>query len=54
MKRTYTYVYKVYTDNLCYGRMLIGEAKSKAEAEAIGWKARKGCYVVERTRVYND
>lgn len=54
MERAYTYVYKVYTDNLCWGRMYLGESTSKADAERIGRSSGKGCYIVEKRRKYND
>ena len=54
MKRTYTYVYKVYTDNLAYGRMYLGESDNKSDANAIGQWAGKGCYIVKKARRYND
>ena len=50
----YHYEYFVYTDNLCYGRMLIGHDKSRSMANALGIWANKGCYVIEKHRVYNQ
>jgi len=53
MKRKYHYEYEVYTDNLCFGRIFLGRASNKTEANMIGNSAQKGCFVVERVRV-ND
>lgn len=53
-KRKYRYIYAVYTDNLCWGRMLIGRADNRAVAEYMGVTAGKGCFIVKRERKYND
>lgn len=50
MKQKYHYVYVAYTDNLCFGRMKIGEASTFKEADSIGFNAGKGCYTVRRER----
>ena len=54
MKGTYTYVYKVYTNNLCWGRMYLGESTNKTIANLIGYNANKGVFVVEKKRKYNQ
>ncbi len=53
-KRTYRYTYAVYTDNLAWGRMLIGRTDNRSDAERMGYYAGKGAYIVKRERVYND
>ena len=50
----YHYEYSAYTDNLNYGRMFLGSAKTSGEAHSIGLRANKGCFVVERHRVYDN
>ena len=52
--RKYHYEYAVFTDNLCYGRMPIGNARTRTEAEAIGQWAGMGVFVIEKHRVYNQ
>lgn len=54
MKGTYTYVYKVYTHNLCWGRVYLGEALNRDDAYSIGCSAGKGVFVIEKKRKYND
>lgn len=49
----YHYEWFAYTDNLCWGRMLLGRSKSRSEAERIARAANKGCYVIEKHRVYS-
>lgn len=49
----YHYEHFVFTDNLCWGRVFLGKSKSLSEARQIGRSANKGCFVVERHRVYN-
>lgn len=53
-KKKFHYEYAAYTDNLAYGRQLIVRDRSKAYVEREAWKARKGVYVIERERVYDD
>lgn len=48
----YHYEYFVYTDNLNYGRMFLGRSRSRSEAQQIGRAACRGCFVVEKRRVY--
>ncbi len=48
----YHYEYFAYTDNLCYGRIFLGKGSSSREAERIAENANKGCYVIEKHRVY--
>lgn len=51
--RKYHYEYFAYTDNLCYGHMLIGQFSSMGIAEFYANLANKGCYVIEKHRVYD-
>ena len=50
--RKYFYEYVVYTNNLCYGRVLIGRFSSRALAEYAGRTANRGAFDIERRRVY--
>lgn len=52
--RTYHYEYFCYTDNLNYGRMFLGKAKTKSEAESIGRWSGKGCFTVKKRRVWHE
>ena len=52
-KRKYHYEYAAYTDNLCYGRQLIVQDRSKSYVEHVAWNSKKGVYVIERVRVYD-
>lgn len=52
-KKSYHYEYFAYTDNMCYGRMLLGRSTNESIAHAIGQMANKGCYRVEKHRVCN-
>lgn len=49
----YHYEYAVYTDNLCYGRIKLGQAKTKMGAIHIGLTANKGVYTIQKIRVPN-
>ena len=49
----YHYEWFAYTDNLNYGRLLLGSSKSSTEAYGIGLHAKKGCFVLEKHRVYD-
>lgn len=53
-KRKFHWEYAAYTDNLCYGRQLITQGRVKQDVENAAWKARKGCFVIERVRVYDN
>lgn len=44
----YHYEWFVYTDNLTYGRMLLGHVENRKMAERIGQMACKGCYFLEK------
>lgn len=48
----YKYIYSVYTDNMCWGRILLGVADTLAGANSIGRNANKGVFVVEKKRKY--
>lgn len=52
MKRKYHYEYAAYTDNLCYGRVFIAQARSKTYVVFRAQLADKGAYVIEKVRVY--
>lgn len=52
-KGLYHYEYFVYTDNLCWGRMFLGQSRSKPEARRIASSAGRGCCKIERRRVYH-
>ena len=51
-KRKYKYVYVAYTDNLCWGRMKLGEGRTYNEAVWIAESANKGCYDIRKERRY--
>ena len=53
MKGKYHYEFFAYTDNLCYGRMLIGSGRTESEARREARMAGKGVFVIERHRVAN-
>ena len=53
-RKSFHYEWFAYTDNLNYGRLLLGQGKTRREAKIIGRCANKGCFVVERHRVYNN
>ena len=48
----YHYEHFAYTDNMNYGRMLIGHDRSRAVVRRMAIWANKGCYRIERHRVY--
>ncbi len=50
----YHYEYFAYTDNLCYGRLLIGQGRTRTEAAMKAQWSGKGCYAIEMHRVYNQ
>ena len=50
---TYHYEYAAFTDNLCYGRMLLGSARTRTAANAIGQWANKGVFIIKKYRVYD-
>ena len=54
MKGSYHYVYVAWTDNLCYGRIRLGEASAREEARRIGVNAGKGCFIVVKERKYEN
>lgn len=51
--RKYHYEYFAYSDNLCYGRLLLGQSRVLAEAHWAGILANKGAFVIEKHRVYD-
>lgn len=54
MKPAYHYEWTAFTDNLCHGRVPIARGRSRADVENAAASARKGCYTVKRTRVYEN
>ena len=50
----YHYEYFAYTDNMNYGRMLIGRYRSYTDASVHAQWANKGCYRIEKHRVYDN
>jgi len=50
----YHYEFKVYTSNLKWGRLYLGTAPTRTQANILGRLANKGCYVIERSRVYHN
>lgn len=52
-KRKYHYEYAAYTDNLNYGRMFICQHRNRHSCNWMAANARKGCYVIEKVRVYD-
>lgn len=54
MSMNYHYEYFAYTDNLNYGRLYLGQARQKWYAALIAHLANKGCYVIEKHRVYEN
>ena len=49
----YHYEYFAYTDNLNYGRQLIAQDRSRTYVATMARWAGKGCYNIEKHRVYN-
>lgn len=54
MKGNYHYEYFAYTDNLNYGRLYMGQSRQRWYAKMIAQNANKGCYVIEKHRVYEN
>lgn len=50
--KKYFYKYFAYTDNLCYGRVMIACSTSKVECDILARWENKGAYVIEKHRVY--
>ena len=53
MAKSYHYEYFAYTNNMGYGRMYLGQSRSRSIAQYIGQNARKGCFDIEKHRVYD-
>ena len=53
MKNRYHYEYFAYTDNLNYGRMLIGRFSTLWLAQYAAQNGNRGAWRVERRRVYD-
>lgn len=49
----YHYEWFAYTNNLNYGRLFLGRGMTEREARVIGRCANKGCFDVEKHRVYD-
>lgn len=43
--------YYVYTDNLCYGRLLLGKCSTESFANYIGQTSNKGAYTIEKVKI---
>ena len=52
MKRKYHYEWAAYTDNLCYGRVLIIRDRSRSFVYHTACCANKGVFCICRERVY--
>ena len=52
MTNSYHYEYFAYANNLCYGRMLLGHSATAKGARAIGERANRGAFDIERHKVY--
>lgn len=50
----YHYEFFAYTDNLCYGRVLIGHRLTYQAAKYLAETAKMGCYIIERHRIYEN
>ena len=53
MKRKYHYEYHYMTDNLCWGRMLLGKGKTPTEAKINARKGDFGATIMLKKRVYD-
>lgn len=51
--KKYHYEWFAYTDNLNYGRVFLGMDRSYRMAKFIARSANKGCFVIEKHRVYD-
>lgn len=51
--RSYHYEWAAYTDNMCWGRVLIARDRSRWYVEMRATNANKGCYIIKRERVYD-
>lgn len=54
MKRKYHYEYAAYTDNLCWGRMMIVQGRSEVEVRMKADLSGKGAYRIERIKVFDE
>ena len=54
MAGKYHYEYFAYTCNMCYGRMLLAQSRSRSMASVEAQWANKGCYQIEKHRVYDN
>lgn len=52
-RKKYHYEFFLYTDNLCWGRILLGKGLTREEAIRNARPGNYGCTVVEKHRVYN-
>lgn len=53
MKRKYHYEWAAYTDNLCWGRVLISRNRSYSLVAWMARNANKGSYRIVKERVYD-
>lgn len=51
-KVKYHYEWAAYTDNLCWGRMLIARDRSQSWVRYCAVNANKGAFIIVKERVY--
>lgn len=52
MEYQFHYEYAAYTDNLCWGRMLIAQGRDLRSVRMRAELSGKGCFVIEKVKVY--
>lgn len=50
----YHYEYAAYTDNLCWGRMLIAQGRDLSSVRMKADLSGKGAYRIERVKVFDE
>lgn len=53
-KRKYHYEWAAYTDNLGYGRVFLARGRNRDIVAFEAHNAKKGCFIINRERVYED
>lgn len=53
-KRKYHYEWAAYTNNLCYGRVFLTRGRNRDIVAFETHNAGKGCFTVNRERVYDN
>lgn len=51
--KKYHYEWAAYTDNLCWGRQLLGRDRSKSWVTYLAYAAGKGSFIIVKERVYD-